>query len=71
MQTYGWSSWTKGGDTAGTVGQGKRLEAIEIKLIQKPSVTPAATVNYQVHAQSYGWMNTVPGGTIAGTTGKG
>lgn len=21
MQTYGWSSWTKGGDTAGTVGQ--------------------------------------------------
>ena len=71
MQTYGWSSWTKGGDTAGTVGQGKRLEAIEIKLIQKPSVTPAATVNYQVHAQSYGWMNTVTGGTIAGTTGKG
>ena len=70
MQTYGWGTWTKGGETAGTVGQGKRLEAIEIKLIQKPSVTPTATVNYQVHAQSYGWMNTVTGGTIAGTTGK-
>ena len=31
---YGWTEWKTGGQIAGTTGQGKRMEAIEIKLIR-------------------------------------
>lgn len=32
VQDIGWTEWKKNGETAGTTGQGKRIEAIEIKL---------------------------------------
>ena len=32
-QTYGWLGWAKNGEVAGTSGMGKRLEAIEIKIL--------------------------------------
>ena len=32
IETEGWSDWIKGGTVAGTVGLGKRLEAIQIKI---------------------------------------
>ena len=34
-QTYGWLSWAWNGDSAGTSGLGKRLEAIQIVLVKK------------------------------------
>ena len=35
VQTYGWLDWVKDGELAGTTGESKRLEAIEIKLVAK------------------------------------
>ena len=43
-QTYGWTDWTTSGQPAGTTGQGKRLEAIQIMLVKKGAAAPGATV---------------------------
>ena len=32
VQSYGWQDWKKNGETAGTTGQTKRLEAVQIRL---------------------------------------
>jgi uncharacterized protein YjdB len=34
-QGKGWTDWVKNGEIAGTVGQSKRLEAIQIRLVEK------------------------------------
>lgn len=40
-QTYGWENyWKMDGETSGTVGQGKRLEAIQIVIIPKMTQPP-------------------------------
>ena len=66
-QDFGWLSWVSNGALGGTVGKGKRLEGINIKL-------PAGTnggIAYTVHAQDYGWMREVSNGAVGGTVGKG
>ena len=35
VEDYGWLGWAKNGASAGTIGLSKRLEAIEIKLVEK------------------------------------
>lgn len=65
-QSYGWMSEVAEGTTAGTLGQGKRLEAIKINAKTKCQ----GAIQYQVHVQSYGWMNWKQNGTAAGTSGK-
>lgn len=52
---------------AGSVGLGKRLEAIEIDL--ETTGVPGG-VEYTTHVQSYGWMPTVSDGELSGTTGQ-
>ena len=37
-QSYGWLNWVSNGQNAGTSGQGKRLEAIQVQLVDKGSV---------------------------------
>ena len=68
-QDYGWMNWVKNGAMAGTTGQGKRVEAIKIKLSDK--LMALGSITYQVHSQDYGWMNWVKNGAMAGTTGQG
>ena len=34
-ESIGWTDWVKNGQTAGTTGQGLRVEAVEIKLVPK------------------------------------
>ena len=65
-QSYGWMSEVAEGATAGTSGQGKRLEAIKINAKTKYQ----GAIQYQVHVQSYGWMDWKQNGAIAGTSGK-
>lgn len=65
-QSYGWMSEVAEGTTAGTSGQGKRLEAIKINAKTKCQ----GAIQYQVHVQSYGWMDWKQNGTAAGTSGK-
>lgn len=67
IQDFGWQGEVRDGELSGSVGQAKRLEAIEINLGDTPV---AGGIDYQVHVQNYGWMNTVSNGQSAGTTGE-
>ena len=44
-QTYGWLGWAKNGESAGTEGLSKRLEGIEIVLVEKCGKAPGSTEN--------------------------
>lgn len=43
VQNYGWLDWAKNGDTSGTVGLSKRIEALEMKLVKKTEGAPGKT----------------------------
>ena len=70
--------WAKNGASAGTAGYSYRIEAIEIRLVEKGKEAPGATdkpfvqhyVKYSTHVQDYGWMNKVYDGSISGTEGE-
>ena len=66
-QDYGWQSWVKDGELAGTTGQSRRMEGIKIKLVNAPE---NAKILYQVHGASYGWQTAVSDGALGGTDGK-
>lgn len=71
-QTYGWSDWIDSDSVAGTIGEGKRLEAIQIRIVDKNgNATSKYHVSYKVHRQTYGWTDWVSDGAEAGTTGEG
>ena len=66
VQTYGWQDWKTDGETAGTTGEAKRLEAVEIRLDEAYN----GGVTYRTHIQTYGWQDWVSDGQQSGTTGK-
>ena len=41
--TYGWLDWAKNGESAGTEGLAKRLEAVQIVLVEKGGKAPGST----------------------------
>ena len=43
VQSVGWQPWVKDGATAGTVGSGLRVEAVEIRIVPATEPTPAPT----------------------------
>ena len=68
VQTYGWQDWKLNGETSGTSGQSKRLEALKIKL---ENMNESGNVEYQSHVQTYGWeKNWKKNGELSGTSGK-
>lgn len=68
VQDYGWQDWKKNGETAGTTGQNKRLEAIRIALYE-PEYDGG--IEYQTHIQDIGWeQNWKSDGTMSGTSGQ-
>ena len=64
-QDYGWEEdWKKDGQTSGTEGQCKRLEAIQIKLPGGVS----GSIEYRTHIQDIGWeKNWSKNGEVSGT----
>ncbi len=68
VQTYGWMGWSYNNLASGTTGLGKRLEAIQIKLVD-PDVS--GSIQYRTHVQTYGWQNWVSNGASSGTSGQG
>ena len=38
---YGWLAWTKNGESAGTEGYSKQMEAIQIKIVTKGEEAPS------------------------------
>ncbi len=65
VQTYGWLPYVSDGQTAGTTGLYKRMEALTLAL----SDTSNGGITYRAHVQTYGWQSYVSNGQIAGTTG--
>lgn len=55
----------KDGEVAGTLGESKAIEAIEINLDSYDGIG----VTYQAHVQDIGWQDPVVNGQIAGTVG--
>ena len=68
-QSYGWMDWVKDGAQAGTTGQGKRLEAIQIRLTG--SLADQYDIYYRAHVESYGWLNWTANGEKSGSLGYG
>lgn len=67
VQTYGWQGYVKDGAESGTTGQAKRLEGINISLVDKEYT---GDIQYRTHVQTYGWMNWVSNGKMSGTSGQ-
>ena len=72
MQTFGWQSFASPSLDEplmlGSIGQGKRLEAITLSA---PKTEFDGGLEYRVHVQSYGWMDWQSDGAVAGTEGQG
>lgn len=62
----GWQGGFADGATAGTTGQNKKIESINIKI----NGIEDLGVSYVTHVSDIGWQDWVSDGTDAGTTGK-
>lgn len=68
VQTYGWQGWKTNGQSSGTSGQSKRLEAIKIKL---DNTEYSGNIEYKTHIQKQGWEKSFrKNGELSGTSGK-
>ena len=67
VQTYGWMSKVHDGETAGTSGKAKRMEALNIAMVDS---SYNKEISYRTHVQTYGWQKWVNGGKNSGTEGK-
>ena len=65
VQDIGWQAYVSNGSPAGTSGQSKRLEGIQIKL-----ENVAGGIEYSTHVQDIGWMNFVANDAMSGTSGQ-
>ena len=68
VQDIGWQEEKNNGETSGTVGEAKRLEAISIKLDNQSDYV--GDIIYQTHVQYIGWQDWKKNGEISGTTGQ-
>jgi Clostridial hydrophobic W len=68
VQSDGWHDWVGGGQTVGTTGQSKRLEAIEVK---RSSPSSGFSICYDVKIENDGWSGSRCDGSQAGTTNQG
>lgn len=79
VQDYGWlydqadpTTWQVGPNYAGTQGEGKRIEAIQIELLNADgSKLEGYSVSYNAHIQNVGNVSAVADGEILGTVGAG
>lgn len=67
VASIGWQDYVQEGKSAGTVGEAKAVEALNIRLAEG---LYSGSVRYQAHVQSIGWQDWVQDGEMAGTTGK-
>jgi Zn-dependent metalloprotease len=67
VQNLGWLGWVYDGATAGTTGQNRRMEAVQILWNNAPV---GVYVQYRAHVSGIGWMPWVSYGNTAGTTGQ-
>ena len=61
VEKIGWMRTVGEGQTAGTTGEGLRMEAIRINL---------SGIEYQTHIEGIGWQRWVSDGDVSGTTNR-
>ncbi|WP_172136560.1 hypothetical protein [Adlercreutzia sp. ZJ473] len=66
VQNVGWQGYVSDGRTAGTVGRGLRLEALNINV----SNVDGLSIAYNAHVQNVGWQGWKKNGEQAGTVGQ-
>ena len=67
VQDYGWMNNSFNGETSGTTGQSKRIEAVMMKLTG--SAASKYDIYYRVHSQNIGWLGWAKNGQPSGTAG--
>lgn len=67
VQKLGWLDFVENGALSGTVGEAKRLEAIQIQL---SNAQYSGGIEYCTHVQKDGWQGYVSNGALSGTAGE-
>ena len=67
VSTIGWQSEVTNGETSGTTGQGKPIEAVKIRLTD---TSLDGGISYKINVGHRGWQEEVTNGMEAGTTGQ-
>lgn len=67
LANIGWQDWRSDGETSGTTGQSRQIEAVRIKILPNSF---GVGVTYRTHLAEIGWQNWTANGEIAGTTGQ-
>lgn len=65
-QEIGWQGKRRNGETAGTIGQARRIEALTVKLENS-----SARLEMEGHIEGLGWTSLRTNGEIIGTIGEG
>ena len=66
IQSYGWEKdWKTNNQVSGREGEGKRIEAIQMKL--DDASAKKYDIYYCMHVQSFGWLNWAKNGESAGS----
>jgi outer membrane lipoprotein SlyB len=63
----GWQEWVADGELAGTVGERRRVEALQIEVTGDLA---GAGLRYRAHVGGVGWMDWVRAGELSGTTNQ-
>lgn len=69
LQDVGWMAPVSDGLLAGTTGEGKRVEAVQIRL-NLAGTGLSGGIEYSTHVQNVGWTTAVADGATAGSMGK-
>lgn len=76
-KSFGWLGWAKNGEEAGTTNLSEKLQAIEVKLVDKntgeetgQSIMTREKISYSAHVANIGWQSYVNEGKTSGTTGQ-
>ena len=67
VSDVGWQNWVSDNEVAGTTGQGKKMEALQIRLTGE--MQKYCDIYYRAHVANFGWLGWAKNGEIAGTTG--
>ena len=66
VEDFGWQDFVDSDELSGTIGKGKRIEGIKIKLANAENIS----IKYMAHVQDVGWQEWKENGEIAGTEGR-
>jgi len=67
MSNVGWGGYSSNGETAGTTGQSRQIEAIKVRV----SSAISGGIEYNAHVANVGWVGWSANDAEAGTTGQG